>query len=95
MSLRHVSSDLYGLMLFLGVDPYWVKFWWNKLLFEPYISGVKKPMYDAVSQALWRTAKDDVIDQVVTALCALFASVDHVNKFETNLFLHIGMLCLF
>jgi len=59
-----VSSDLYGLMLFLAVDPYWVKCWWNKLLFEPFIRGVKQPLYDTVSQVLWRTAKDDVIDQV-------------------------------
>ena len=59
-----VSSDLYGLFLFLGVDPYWVKLWWNKLLFEPFKSGVKQPLYSAVAQVLWRTAKDDVIDQV-------------------------------
>jgi len=57
-------ADLHGLLLFLGVDPYWMKFWWNKLLLEPFNSGVKQPLYAAVSQVLWRTAKDDVIDQV-------------------------------
>jgi len=50
--------------LFLGVDPYWQKFWWNKLLFEPFIGGMKQPLYAAVAHVLWRTAKDDVIDQV-------------------------------
>jgi len=57
-------ADLYGLLLFLGVDPYWVKFWWTKLLYEPFSSGQRQPLYAAVSQVLWRTAKDDVIDQV-------------------------------
>jgi len=57
-------SDLYGLLLFLGVDPYWQKFWWNKLLIEPFNVGMKQPLYAAVSDVLWRTAKDDVIDQV-------------------------------
>ena len=64
-----VSSDLYGLLLFLAVDPYWMKFWWNKLLFEPFNSGVKQPLYDAVSEVLWRTAKDDFIEQVSGVVC--------------------------
>jgi len=63
-SLTVVCSDLYGLLLFLAVDPYWVKFWWTKLLYEPFTRGVKQPLYSAISQVLWRTAKDDVIDQV-------------------------------
>ena len=60
------------MLLFLGVDPYWQKFWWNKLLFEPFIGGMKQPLYAAVSQVLWRTAKDDVIDQV-RELCLLLS----------------------
>ena len=63
-----VSSDLHGLLLFLGVDPYWLKFWWNKLLFDPFSSGVKQPLHSAVADVLWRTAKDDVIDQVCDML---------------------------
>ena len=69
--------DLYGLVLFLGADPYWVKFWWNKLLFEPFIAGVKQPLYAAVSHVLWRTAKDDVIDQV-TAFTVIAATYYHL-----------------
>ncbi len=57
-------SDLYGLMLFLGVDPYWVQHWWKSLLYMPYCHGVKLPLYKAVSHVLWRSAKKDVIDQV-------------------------------
>ena len=57
-------SDLYGLLLFLGVDPYWVQCWWTKLLYEPYHNGDQQPLLDVVSRVLWRTAKKDVIEQV-------------------------------
>ncbi|XP_077476822.1 E3 ubiquitin-protein ligase SHPRH [Stigmatopora argus] len=57
-------EDLYGLLLFLGVDPYWVKHWWDQLLYRPYRRGNPEPLYDVVAQLLWRSAKKDVIDQI-------------------------------
>jgi E3 ubiquitin-protein ligase SHPRH len=57
-------SDLYGLFLFLGLDPFWVKQWFDKMLCTPLCYGIKEPMYEAVSSVLWRTAKKDVIEQV-------------------------------
>ncbi|KAJ8314477.1 hypothetical protein KUTeg_006627 [Tegillarca granosa] len=57
-------EDLYGLLLFLGVDPYWVQYWWHRLLYEPLCYGIFHPMYDAVTNVLWRTSKKDVIDQI-------------------------------
>ncbi|KAJ8314753.1 hypothetical protein KUTeg_006903 [Tegillarca granosa] len=57
-------EDLYGLLLFLGVDPYWVQYWWHRLLYEPLCYGIFQPMYDAVTNVLWRTSKKDVIDQI-------------------------------
>lgn len=56
--------DLYGLVLFLGVDPYWVKHWWDQLLYRPYRCGNTEPLYNVIAQILWRSAKKDVIDQV-------------------------------
>lgn len=56
--------DLYGLVLFLGVDPYWVKHWWYQLLYRPYRRGNTEPLYNVIAQLLWRSAKKDVIDQV-------------------------------
>ena len=56
--------DMYGLLLFLDVDPYWVQMWWNRLVFEPYCHGVKTPMYDLLTSVLWRTVKADVLNQV-------------------------------
>lgn len=57
-------TDLYGLVLFLGVDPYWVKHWWYQLLYRPYRRGNTEPLYYVIAQLLWRSAKKDVIDQV-------------------------------
>jgi E3 ubiquitin-protein ligase SHPRH len=55
---------LYGLLLFLGVDPYWVKHWWDVILYKPYCFGKKEPMHQAIAQVLWRTSKVDVLDQL-------------------------------
>ncbi|XP_019909524.2 E3 ubiquitin-protein ligase SHPRH isoform X2 [Esox lucius] len=57
-------EDLYGLVLFLGFDPYWVKYWWDQLLYRPYRRGNTEPLYNLVGQLLWRSAKKDVIDQI-------------------------------
>uniref|UniRef100_A0A8D3AT54 SNF2 histone linker PHD RING helicase n=1 Tax=Scophthalmus maximus TaxID=52904 RepID=A0A8D3AT54_SCOMX len=57
-------EDLYGLVLFLGVDPYWVKYWWVQLLYRPYRHGNTEPLYNVITQILWRSAKKDVIDQI-------------------------------
>ncbi|XP_064122069.1 E3 ubiquitin-protein ligase SHPRH-like [Macrobrachium nipponense] len=57
-------NDLQGLLMFLGVDPYWVPQWWQRCLFDPYCFGVKEPMHDLVSQYVWRNAKIDVIHQI-------------------------------
>eukprot|EP00064_Thunnus_orientalis_P020687 superscaffoldBa00005829_g20832 len=57
-------EDLYGLILFLGVDPYWVKHWWDQLLYRPYRRGNTEPLYYVIAQLLWRSAKKDVIDQI-------------------------------
>ncbi|XP_036398271.1 E3 ubiquitin-protein ligase SHPRH [Megalops cyprinoides] len=57
-------EDLYGLVLFLGVDPYWVKYWWDQLLYRPYRRGNAEPLYNLIGQLLWRSAKKDVIDQI-------------------------------
>lgn len=57
-------EDLYGLVLFLRVDPYWVKRWWDQLLYRAYRRGNTGPLYSVISQILWRSAKKDVIDQI-------------------------------
>ncbi|XP_062862969.1 E3 ubiquitin-protein ligase SHPRH [Trichomycterus rosablanca] len=57
-------EDLYGLVLFLGVDPYWVKYWWDQLLYRPYRRGNTGPLYNLIGQQIWRSAKKDVIDQI-------------------------------
>uniref|UniRef100_UPI00398F525C E3 ubiquitin-protein ligase SHPRH isoform X3 n=1 Tax=Pristiophorus japonicus TaxID=55135 RepID=UPI00398F525C len=57
-------EDLYGLVLFLGVDPYWVKHWWDQLLYQPYCRKNPLPIYTLIAKIMWRTAKKDVLDQI-------------------------------
>ncbi|KAJ7342021.1 hypothetical protein JRQ81_008403 [Phrynocephalus forsythii] len=57
-------EDLYGLVLFLGADPYWVKYWWDQLLYRPYCRKNTQPLYDFIAKIMWRSAKKDVIDQI-------------------------------
>nr|XP_056708771.1 E3 ubiquitin-protein ligase SHPRH [Euleptes europaea] len=57
-------EDLYGLVLFLGADPYWVKYWWDQLLYRPYCRKKTQPLYNFIAKIMWRSAKKDVIDQI-------------------------------
>ena len=57
--------DIYGLLLFLGVDPYCHQKWWKGLLFEPYRNGNKQPLYELLAKILWRSVKKDVIHEVL------------------------------
>ncbi|XP_061480035.1 E3 ubiquitin-protein ligase SHPRH [Rhineura floridana] len=57
-------EDLYGLVLFLGADPYWVKYWWDQLLYRPYCKKNTQPLYNFIAKIMWRSAKKDVIDQI-------------------------------
>ena len=65
--------DIYGLLLFLGVDPYCHQKWWKSLLFEPYRNGDKQPLYELLAKILWRSVKKDVIHEV------LFSKVFRIN----------------
>lgn len=62
--VQKTVNELQGLLMFLGVDPYWVAQWWNRCLFVPYCHGIKEPLHNVVAQYMWRTAKKDVIHQI-------------------------------
>lgn len=65
-SVLFVFSDLFGLVVFLGVEPFCVKHWWVRLLYHPYCRKNPQPLYSFIAKILWRSAKKDVIDQVST-----------------------------
>ena len=56
--------DIYGLLLFLGVDPYCHQKWWKTLLYEPYRNGQRQALYDILAKIMWRSAKKDVVHEV-------------------------------
>uniref|UniRef100_H0VRT6 E3 ubiquitin-protein ligase SHPRH n=1 Tax=Cavia porcellus TaxID=10141 RepID=H0VRT6_CAVPO len=57
-------EDLFGLVVFLGIEPYSVKHWWVRLLYRPYCKKNPQHLYSFIAKILWRSAKKDVIDQI-------------------------------
>ncbi|XP_004455806.2 E3 ubiquitin-protein ligase SHPRH isoform X1 [Dasypus novemcinctus] len=57
-------EDLFGLVVFLGVEPYCVRHWWGRLLYRPYCRRNPQPLYSFMAGILWRSAKKDVLDQI-------------------------------
>ena len=60
----HSHTDLYGLVVFLGVDPYSQLFWFNRLVWHPFMLGREGPMISLFSKLMWRNSKADVADEV-------------------------------
>lgn len=56
--------DLYGLLLFLGEEPYDVRLWWNECLLMPYCHGDPEPLVTALSRCFRRTLKENVLEQI-------------------------------
>ncbi|XP_008201431.1 E3 ubiquitin-protein ligase SHPRH isoform X2 [Tribolium castaneum] len=57
-------SDLHGLIDYLQIEPYNDKFTWEQLLFKLYVRGNPEPMLKFLSEVLWRSSKDEIIDQI-------------------------------
>ncbi|XP_069684447.1 E3 ubiquitin-protein ligase SHPRH isoform X2 [Periplaneta americana] len=56
--------DLFGLVQFLGIDPYSDLRWWQDLVYGPYCHGDHASMHKLMSEIMWRTAKKDVLHQI-------------------------------
>lgn len=57
-------EDLFGLVVFLGIEPYCIRHWWIRLLYRPYCKKNPQLLYSFIAKILWRSAKKDVIDQI-------------------------------
>ncbi|KAM5263916.1 E3 ubiquitin-protein ligase SHPRH isoform 2-T2 [Ctenodactylus gundi] len=57
-------EDLFGLVVFLGIEPYCVKHWWIQLLYRPYCKKNPQHLYSFIAKIMWRSAKKDVLDQI-------------------------------
>lgn len=65
--------DLYPLIDYLQLSPYSELDTWKYLLYEPYVRGNYEPMYKFLSQVMWRSAKNNVVDQVfLQCFCVIF-----------------------
>jgi len=66
------TTDLFGLVQFLGIDPYSDLRWWQDLVYGPYCQGNCTPLYDLMANIMWRTAKKDVLHQVHILISTLY-----------------------
>ncbi|KJH51024.1 protein, SNF2 family [Dictyocaulus viviparus] len=57
-------NDLYGLLYFLRLFPYYVDAVWEHYLFYPYLNSKSSLVVSLMRQLLWRNTKKDVIDQL-------------------------------
>uniref|UniRef100_A0A915PUK5 SNF2 N-terminal domain-containing protein n=1 Tax=Setaria digitata TaxID=48799 RepID=A0A915PUK5_9BILA len=63
---RWCITDLYGLVRFLKIQPFWNECWWRNGLVEPYLNGDKKPIIDFFSKIMWRNTKETIGDQMLS-----------------------------
>ena len=61
---NYILLDLYGLVLFLGVEPYSLLPWYNQLVWKPFLEGRESVMVSLFSKILWRSSKADVAKEV-------------------------------
>lgn len=57
-------QDLYGLVMFLCVEPFNDLSRWRYQLLDPYFEGDKSPFFTLFSHIMWRSSKADVLDQI-------------------------------
>ncbi|KAG0629280.1 hypothetical protein M758_1G090600, partial [Ceratodon purpureus] len=60
-------DDLYGLLRFLGAEPFDTKRWWTTVLKEPYEEGkygAVRAMHDLFRGLMWRSTKAQVADEL-------------------------------
>ena len=61
-----ILTDLFGLVVFLGIVPSSARWAWDCELSLPYRHGNTQALESVVGNVLWRTAKKDVLKQVLS-----------------------------
>ncbi|KHN84478.1 E3 ubiquitin-protein ligase SHPRH [Toxocara canis] len=79
-------ENLYGLLSFIGVEPYCYRNWWHGALWLPYENGCCDPLVDLFSKIFWRNTKDDVIDQIAPPARGSEVTVLHFSPLEEQLY---------
>ena len=61
-------DDLYGLVKFLGVEPFNTQVAWLRTVAEPYYNGDDRRLLAILKRIMWRQAKHHVADELVLSL---------------------------
>lgn len=70
--------------MFLGVKPYDKKLWWNRALLDHHQHENFRPLFDMLTQLVWRSAKADVIDQIQIPKQTEYATWLHLSAIERH-----------
>ncbi|VDN53111.1 unnamed protein product [Dracunculus medinensis] len=57
-------ENLFGLVCFLGIEPFCNQTWWKNSIWFPYQNGIVSPLINLFSKIMWRNKKIDVSKQV-------------------------------
>ncbi|KAG1714827.1 E3 ubiquitin-protein ligase SHPRH [Nymphon striatum] len=62
--IQRSLDDLYGLVLFLGIDPVYMEKYWLKLIRIPFLNGRLNPLVSILKEIMWRSTKKAVFQQI-------------------------------
>ncbi|GLG99404.1 E3 ubiquitin-protein ligase SHPRH [Gryllus bimaculatus] len=62
--VQKTVQDLFGLIQFLGVEPYCSQRYWTRCLYIPYCQGNTEPLHKLLDLIMWRTMKKDVLHEI-------------------------------
>lgn len=75
-------DNLYGLLYFLDCRPYTDERFWSKLSI-PYKNGNIKPLVDVLKKIMWRTCKNDVLEQINIPIQETFVRYLNMSDVES------------
>lgn len=86
-------QDLYGLVVFLCIEPYCNMTDWKNILYEPFCNGKKGPMYTLLAHIMWRSSKIDVLDQIQIPQQTELLCLNDFSPVEQHFYLRTHQEC--
>ncbi|GFQ86056.1 e3 ubiquitin-protein ligase SHPRH [Trichonephila clavata] len=86
-------EDLFGLLLFLGYDPYHQKLWWKELLWKSFACGKTDKLALILNNIMWRTPKNNVLDQIGIPRQETVIHEMYLSQIEKVFYGHIHLKC--
>ncbi|GFY78682.1 e3 ubiquitin-protein ligase SHPRH [Trichonephila inaurata madagascariensis] len=86
-------EDLFGLLLFLGYDPYHYKVWWKELLWKSFACGKTDKLALILNNIMWRTPKSNVLHQLGIPRQEILVHKMELSQIEKVFYEHLRLKC--